>query len=258
MKPKKSLGQNFLISPRVAKRAVESAEISSGEFVVEVGPGKGMLTKELLLSGAKVLAIEKDKDMLPVLEGKFPNEIKGGQLKIICDDVRNFDIENYILKNEGYKVVANIPYYITGEILRDFLSAETKPSLIILLVQKEVAKRLVDKKESILSLSVKVYGNVSIICNVSSGNFYPIPKVDSALIKISGVKNPFENKETEGKFFKIVKSGFAHKRKLLISNLKNIFDKDIVEATFESLGINKTSRPEKVGLDVWKKLSEKL
>lgn len=256
MRAKKSLGQNFLISKRIVEKIVSSADLKTNDTVLEIGPGKGVLTSVLLETGAHVIAVEKDDLLVPLLEKKFQTQIRSGQLSLIRGDVLELDVKK--VTGGQYKLVANIPYYITGEILRRFLSGDNKPCTIVLMVQDEVARRIKDKKESILSLSVKVYGDVSVVCKVSRGNFYPIPNVDSAVIKIENIKNPFTDKSEEEKFFKIVKTGFAHKRKFLISNLGNLFEKNKLETIFDDLGINKKSRPEEINLTVWKSLMGKL
>ena len=187
MKPKKSLGQNFLTSSKAVFEIVTAGEIVKGESILEIGPGKGALTEELLKAGAKLTVIEKDRELIPYLEEKFAKEIRDKSLSIIEGDVLNLDIESVFKKNEKYKLIANIPYYITGAIIERFLSIKKKPLLMVILVQKEVAERIVarDKKESILSLAVKFYGIPKLIYKVSAGSFFPKPKVDSAVLKIT-------------------------------------------------------------------------
>jgi 16S rRNA (adenine1518-N6/adenine1519-N6)-dimethyltransferase len=169
MRPKKSLGQNFLISPRVANAIAGAGEIEKGETVVEIGPGKGALTMELLKTGANVIAIEKDENLVPDLKVRFWKESQNGFLEIISADVLG-DIE----LPKKYKLIANIPYYITGAIIEKFLSEKNPPSVAVLMVQREVADRIIarDKKESILSISVKIFGTPSIVMKVSRGNFF--------------------------------------------------------------------------------------
>ncbi|MBP9770357.1 MAG: ribosomal RNA small subunit methyltransferase A, partial [Candidatus Pacebacteria bacterium] len=217
---KKSFGQNFLKNPGVIRKIVETGEVKEGDVVLEIGPGKGALTAELLKSGATVFAIEKDFGMKDILEETFEKEIKNKKLKIIFSDFLTEDIEKIIPKNKSFKVIANIPYYITGAIIEKTLSEKRRPNLAVFLVQKEVAERIIarDKKESILSLSVKVFGIPKIIMTVSRNSFFPAPKVDSAILKISNIKNNF-NKNFEKNFFALVKNGFAHKRKFVLKNI---------------------------------------
>ncbi|MEK7650784.1 MAG: 16S rRNA (adenine(1518)-N(6)/adenine(1519)-N(6))-dimethyltransferase RsmA [Patescibacteria group bacterium] len=250
MLAKKSLGQHWLRSERVAKLIVQTAEIKSGETVLEIGPGTGFLTKFLLEKEGSVIAIEKDDRAILLLQEKFSEEIKNGKLEIIHTDILDFDIEalRQKLKAKSYKVVANIPYYITGQIIRKFLS-ETKqqPEKMVLLVQDEVARRIVaqDKKESLLSVSVKAYGNPKYIQKVPAKLFLPIPKVHSAILLIDQIsKNNFEN-ISEQKFFEIVKSGFSSKRKMLRNHL------ELAPETFAKCGVSDKSRAENLTLENW-------
>src|SRR3989344_3189802 len=157
MRAKKSLGQNFLTSHAVAQDIIAAAHITPDDVVLEIGPGKGFLTEGLLQKAKKVIAVEKDGRMVEYLKDKFREEIRNGKLELIHQDILSFDPAGCGLRVTGYKLIANIPYYITGEILRTFLSGDTQPSLMVLMVQKEVAERIVarDGKESILSMSVK-------------------------------------------------------------------------------------------------------
>ncbi len=231
LRPKKQLGQNFLTRDHYARVMCESAEISEKDTIIEIGPGKGILTSVLLEKAGVVIAVEKDKELMPLLEERFKKEIREKKLQIIEEDIRTLDIGHSVFPKK-YKVVANIPYYITGELFRLFLTAPRQPESMTLLVQKEVAERILarDEKESLLSISVKVYGEPKIITRVAAGNFFPKPKVDSAIIHISNIsKNFFKPlcqgdtltlEEAEKKFFEIVHAGFAHKRKQLIGNLE--------------------------------------
>ena len=253
MKAKKSLGQNFLKSKSIIKKMIEVSNLSKKDLVIEVGPGKGILTKELLRSGAEVLAIEKDDQLFEFLNEKFLEEIKNKKLKLIHEDVMDLDFEK--ISKKDFKIVANIPYNITGGLIRKIFEERNLPKQIVLMVQKEVAERIVarDKKESILSLSVKAYGEPRYVTKVKKEFFSPKPKVDSAIISIENIsKKNFANKKSEEKFFEYLKAGFAHKRKKLSSNLKSL-DKNI-EAKLESLKLNKNTRPEDVSLSDWIKI----
>ena len=197
------------------------------------------------------------KNAVTLFQEKFSEEIRAKQLTVIHGDILTTDI-NKILSTR-YSVVANIPYYITGEIMRFFLEHTHKPTSMTLLVQKEVAERIIakDKKESILSLSVKAFGTPSLISIVKRGSFFPIPNVDSAIIKIEVGNTKFELKNTEN-FFKIVKAGMAHKRKLLISNLKELYTKDTLSRAFAELSLSEKIRGEDIDVSTWIQLSEKL
>lgn len=252
MLAKKSLGQHWLRSERVAKLIVKTAEINSTETVLEIGPGTGFLTKFLLETGARIIAIEKDDRAILLLQEKFSEEIRNEKLEIIHTDILDFDFQalRQQLKAKSYKVVANIPYYITGQIIRKFLS-ETKqqPEKMVLLVQDEVARRIVtqDSKESLLSISVKVYGNPKYIQKVPAKLFLPIPKVDSAILLIDQIsKNNFEkNKISEERFFEIVKSGFSSKRKMLRNHL------ELAPEVFAKCSVDEKSRAENLTLENW-------
>lgn len=233
IKAKKSLGQNWLKSESAIKEIVKaadlpySAEASQGEnnsIVLEIGPGKGVLTKALLQTEAKVLAIEKDDNLIDFLKEKFATEIKDKKLTLIHGDILELDLTKEFKKNKigEYKLVANIPYYITGQIIRKFLSEEKlQPSLMVLMLQKEVAKRITaSKKESLLSVSVKVYGEPKYIKTVPAGAFDPKPNVDSAILQIKNISRNFFNNLDEGRFFEIIKKGFGQKRKQLKGNLE--------------------------------------
>jgi len=224
---KKSLGQNFLKSGAILGEIVKAGQVSESDFVIEIGPGKGSLTKKLLENGATVLTIEKDSRLIEFLNEKFGENISEGKLQILEGDILEYDLEKDLpenFQNKKYKLIANIPYYITGLIIEKFLSSNNSPTDAVLMIQKEVCDRIVarDGKESILSMSVKVYCEPKYIKKVPAKFFSPAPKVDSAIIKLGNIsKNLFiENGISENDFFEIVKAGFSHKRKVLISNLK--------------------------------------
>lgn len=252
-RPKKSLGQNFLKSRVVVARILSAADVSENDTVLEIGPGKGVLTEALLSAGARVVAVEKDRELLPLLQEKFKKEIASQQLVLIEDNVLQFNPEEHDMLRDGYKLVANIPYYITGEILEKFLSHTHPPSCAVLLVQKEVAQRIIarDGKESILSISVKAYGTPRLVMNVSKKYFSPAPKVDSAVLCIDNIsKNNFAD-VSEEHFFEIVKVGFAHKRKVLISNLSSHFKRETLEMFLKERGRSLRARAEELSLADW-------
>jgi len=223
---KKSLGQNFLKSETALRKIIEAGEIKREDVVLEIGPGRGALTKKLLEKVDTVIAVEKDKMLYEILKEKFIEQINSRSLVLVHDDILNFNANTYSLKPSAYKVIANIPYNITGAILKKFLTENIQPELMVLMVQHDVAKRILarDGKESILSISVKAYGEPKMIMKVEKRYFSPKPKVDSAVIKISHISRKMftENRLAEDKFWEIVKTGFAHKRKKLSGNLKDI------------------------------------
>ncbi len=267
------LGQHFLTGTWAAHSLAESVSIQPGERVLEIGPGKGALTRELLATGGRVLAIEKDEVLAAGLSTTFAVEIESGMLEVVTDDIRNFEPGHFDLAAGEYVLAANIPYYITGEIIRQFLEAACQPRAMALLIQKEVADRIIARpgrtgngKESILSLSVKAYGEPSIVAKVSRGNFSPPPSVDSAILLVGNISKSFftlSNVEgfgalDEKAFFKVVKAGFASKRKFLANNLAVVFEKDVVLHAFEICNLAPKVRAEDVPLEKWGHLARQL
>ena len=275
MRAKKSLGQHFLKSERALNLIVETGNIRENETVLEIGPGMGALTEKLLATGCQVLAIEKDDELFDLLKQKYEKEISSSKLILIHGDILNFEPTTYNLTAKSYKLISNIPYNLTGIIIKKFLETDSQPEKIVLLVQKEVAERIVSKphfakasrgKESILSISVKVYGTPKYIEAVKAGSFVPAPKVDSAIISIENIsKNFFKtmvvskpgvDRFDEKGFFEMVRAGFKSKRKKLSSNLSTIFPKERVEEAFEKLNLDKNLRAEDVHLNIWQKLAK--
>lgn len=255
MRPKKSLGQNFLKSQEALRAIIEAADLHHQDVVLEVGPGKGALTQKLLDTGATVFAVEKDEQLIEILRETFATEIENKKLVLIADDIVEFDLTKISAEHPTYKVVANIPYYITGILIRKLLTAPQQPERLVLLVQKEVALRIVakDKKESILSMSVKAYGTPKYILTVKAKYFSPEPSVDSAIIQITTISRNFFSDISEDAFFEIMKAGFAHKRKQLAGNLKEHFQKDFSEILLKN-NISPTVRAEDITLEDWKKI----
>ena len=257
----KRLGQHFLINKKIVAEIIGAGELSKGNIVLEVGPGRGVLTEALAQKAKKVIAVEKDVGLVEYLKEKFS---KYRNIEIVHDDILKTDTKNYGLKTVDYKLIANIPYYITSKFLRMFLSdKKLRPSLMVLMLQREVAERIVakDGKESLLSLSVKAYGKPEIIKIVKRGNFFPPPKVDSAIIKITPTPlafargtPPYKGGETIPQFPPLTKGGregveqilsfarkaFQQKRKMLRHSLgKNIPEK------------YQNKRPEELKLEDW-------
>lgn len=260
---KKSLGQNFLKSQKAIRQIANGAGDLKDKKVIEIGPGMGYLTEELLKTSAKkITLIELDDRLIPILQEKFSKEILAGRIEIIHCDILKIKLEDFGFEKGKYILIANIPYYITGAIIKNIIGGTTYPEKAVVLVQKEVAKRIVasDKKESILSIAVKAIGTPKIIDTVLAGSFVPAPKVDSAILLIDNIskKNFNEDPRQENLFFQILHAGFAHKRKLLKSNLKdgNIFkNTEDVEFALEKCLIKQDSRPEILTVEQWKALS---
>lgn len=241
---KKRFGQNFLRDKNILSKIIENAGITDTDYVIEIGPGLGGLTEFLIKKARKVTAVELDRDLIKGLENKFKYE---DNLEIVQGDILKFKIPE-----TPYKVVANIPYYITSPILNHFLKSEHKPLSMTLLMQKEVAEKIVerDNKKSIISLQVSLFAHAKIVQKIPPNAFYPIPKVSSALVHLK-IKNKndseyFNNYAAE-KILKIAKIAFTNKRK----KLSNTLQKESLEAA----GIDPNRRPETLTLSEWKNLS---
>lgn len=258
---KKSLGQHFLNNARVPELMADAANVHEGDVVLEIGPGTGVLTRTLLQRGAKVTAIEADSRAMEVLSETFAEEITTHKLTIIHDDVREINLEKLGFKPYYFKIVANIPYYLSGMLFRTFLEADIQPSDLVFLVQKEVAERIArDKKESLLSLSIKVFGDPKYVQTVKKGNFTPAPKIDSAIIAVRNISNDRLSNAgiTKEQFFSILHEGFKSKRKQLLGNLSEKFERDTLIRIFSTLNLSQTIRGEDIPLEKWLELCKEL
>ncbi len=257
---KKSLGQNFLTSDYVPKLMCEAGLLVPGDIVLEIGPGTGALTSELLGQGAIVHAIETDDRATAALVERFAHFIKTGQLTIHPADIRDFDLSTIIGGFPAYKVIANIPYYLSGFLLRKVLELDQPPQTLVFLMQKEVVNRIArDSKQSILSLSVSVFGTPKYIKTISRGHFNPPPKVDSAILAIYAISH--QNLPTPSDrehFFTLLHHGLGQKRKQLFGILTKIYPKEQVTAAFLELNLKLTVRGEDVSLTNWLALNQKL
>ncbi len=253
VRAKKSLGQHFLRSEKALSDIVHASILKKDDIVLEIGPGEGVLTRRLLKEGAYVVAVEKDDLLFEKLCLDFKKEIENKKLKIVHGDI--IDVyKNLGLKKGRYKLVANIPYYLTGMILKHFISYEMMPSLLVLLVQKEVAERIVakNKKQSVLSVITSLFGNSAIVSIVKKGSFVPPPKVDSAIISIwPHKKSIIKDSKEETIYVDTIKAGFLHKRKYLAKNLEELFEEEIIEKAFEESGLSKNIRAEDLSLEDW-------
>lgn len=250
---KKSLGQHFLNSPAALAHIVEAGRLAADDIVLEIGPGTGILTETLLTTGARVIAVEKDDRAYELLKTKYAPAIAAGKLTLHHGDILEVDRPALGLISGKFKLIANIPYYITGQILETFLEHTPRPTCIVVLVQKEVAERIVarDGKESILSISVKAFGTPRIVARVPRGAFVPPPTVDSAILEISNISDiQFTQKNVDVKrFFQIVKAGFAHKRKVLRSNIAEIDGMGLEK--LEKIGLSPNIRAEDLTTAQW-------
>ncbi|MEI7424890.1 MAG: 16S rRNA (adenine(1518)-N(6)/adenine(1519)-N(6))-dimethyltransferase RsmA [Candidatus Staskawiczbacteria bacterium] len=253
-RPSKGLGQNFLIDKNVLRKIIEASNIKNDETILEVGPGLGVLTKELALKAGEVVAVEKDETMIKVLEETL-KDFKN--IKVINDDILKIEPETFLPKK--YKVVANIPYYLTSPLIRKFLEYKYQPEEIILMLQKEVAQRICSKvgDMNLLAVSVQFYADAKIVSYVSKNCFWPAPKIDSAIIKITPHN---KNNILPDDFFKIVKAGFSQPRKQLGSNLSKVLEikKEKINEWLLKNNINSTQRAETLSIEDWEKLVRSL
>lgn len=259
----KSLGQNFLIDGNIVRKIVEKAKITKEDCVLEIGPGMGTLTEELALSAKKVLAIELDKNLLPILDETLEDY---ENVEIVHGDVLKVDLEKLIeekLDNKPVKVVANLPYYVTTPIITKLLESNLNIDSIIVMVQKEVAERMEakpgGKDYGSLSVFVNFYSIPEIIINVPKTVFMPQPKIDSAVIKLN-IKKDLPDIDKD-KFFKIVKAAFSKRRKTLLNALSSYgfsIDKEVIKETLEQLNIKPEIRAENLSIEDFIKISKSL
>lgn len=259
MFPKKSLGQNFLKSLRTAELLIRAASIKNADVIVEVGPGEGVITELLLKKAAKIIAVEKDTRMISFLTEKFTEDVSRKKLILVHDDILFFNPSAYCLEPKAYKLIGSIPYYITGAFLRKFLTKQNQPESMALIIQKEVAERIIakDGKESILSVSVKAYGAPTYVQTISRDEFFPVPNVDSAIMVIENISRKFFSDISEDAFFALVKAGFSSKRKKVISNIKKQFPHINWEKIFTDSHISLDARAEDFTLEHWRLLTKK-
>jgi len=248
---KKHLGQNFLINKKIIETIIKAANLNKEDLIIEVGPGLGILTKELLNKGGHIRSIELDRELIPYIKKTFKD--------------KHFELEEgtalkATLPQTKYKLVANIPYYITSPLLRHFLNPQTKqekrPTLIVLLVQKEVAEKICAKPgdHSVLSLQTQIFGHPSIIKTVSPKNFHPAPKVDSAILKIEVYKKSLiKNLKL---FSRITRIAFHQRRKTLKNTIKNYLNinGEKTDTIFKKINIDSSRRPQTLSIEEWQKL----
>jgi len=252
--PQRSLGQNFLADHNALVKIVEDSGVGPEDRVLEIGAGLGSLTRLLAVRAGSVVAVEIDHHLFPALQsvtGSFDNVrlIQGNILEIPPGD---------IFSEEGYKVVANIPYYITSAVIRHLLEAEVRPERIVLTMQREVAERILnqDEKMSLLSLSVQVYGEAHIASHIPAECFTPRPKVDSSVLVIDVDAEPKLNRDEVNKLFRLAHLAFNQKRKMLRSSLRPTLGESLetVSNVIENAGIDPRRRPETLSLDDWVRL----
>ena len=256
IKPKKSLGQNFLIEPAGLNKVIDAAALTTTDEVLEIGAGLGSLTYLLAQSARQVTAVEIDRTMLPPLREaltEFNNVrfVEGDILELKPDE---------LMQAQDYVVVANIPYYISSAIIRHLMEAQHRPKRVVLTVQKEVAERVLakDGKMSLLSLSVQVFGQVSMAGVIPAGSFLPAPEVDSAVLKVELYPEPLIPFEQQQAFFRLAHAGFGQKRKTLRNSLSAglVLSGSEVEKILTNTGIDPRRRAETLTIVEWKRLTE--
>lgn len=252
----KRLGQNFLQDISILEKIADAAEILKDDCVLEIGPGLGSLTRYLAASARTVTAVELDPDLLPPLEAvlaPYPN------VRVVHGDILKLSIAD-LVDQPGYIVAANIPYNITSAIIRHLLESDPKPRRVVLTIQKEVAERICAQPGdlSLLGLSVQVYGQPRIAARIPASAFHPVPKVDSAVLRIDIHKEPRIPAELLDTFFKLIKAGFSQKRKTLRNSLSSglHIEPQGAEALLASAGIDPMRRAETLSIEEWRRLSE--
>ena len=259
----KKLGQNFLINDEVINGIVEASNIQKEDLVIEIGPGLGTLTSELLENAGKVIAIELDENMLPILNDRFKLY---DNFELLNEDVLKVDLNKLISENMGglskAKVVANLPYYITTPIIMKLLENKLNIESITVMVQKEVADRITakpgDKLSGSITYSVDYYAEAEKIVFVDKSSFIPAPEVDSEIIKLQIREEPKVHVENEELFFKVIKASFMQRRKTLLNGLNNsgiIKDKESLKEILQKLGLSVDIRGEKLTIEQFAELS---
>ncbi|MCZ2127169.1 MAG: 16S rRNA (adenine(1518)-N(6)/adenine(1519)-N(6))-dimethyltransferase RsmA [Anaerolineales bacterium] len=252
----KSLGQNFLQERGALEKIVAAAEIQTDDCVLEIGPGLGSLTRYLAASARQVTAVELDSRLLPPLKAIFAPH---SNVRIVQGDILELPVAA-LADRENYIVAANIPYNITSAIIRHLLESQPKPRRIVLTIQKEVAERICAKPGdlSLLALSVQVYGAPSLRAKIPAGAFFPIPNVDSAVLRIDIYPQPLIPNERLGAFFKLIKAGFSQKRKTLRNSLSSglHIQTQAAEDLLNQANVNPMRRAETLSIEEWRTLTE--
>ncbi len=264
IKPRKALGQHFLINQGSLQKIVEAAELSSNDLVIEVGAGLGILTTELAKKAGEVLAVEIDEKLAFILKQLFASAsnvkiIRANIMEIPPGELLNQNASKFT-SNREFKVVANIPYYITSPIIRHFLEAQLKPRLMVLMVQKEVGQQIISSpgKTNLLNLSVQLYARPEIVAKIPAGNFYPRPKVDSAILRLEVYEKPRVREEGIQEFFHVARAGFSAPRKQIKNSLAQGLRIKLPEAAeiLYKAGISSERRPQTLSFEEWVSLTD--
>ena len=255
IKPKKGLGQNFLIDEVCLAKIAEIAHVDKNTDVLEIGAGLGNLTRHLAAAARKVTAVEIDRQLIPILK-KITREFMN--VRIVQGDILELPVSD-LMDVPGYVVAANIPYYITSALIRYLLECTVKPSVIVLTIQQEVARRICAEAGalSLLALSVQVYGFPKIAARIPAGAFYPVPKVDSAILVVDLYDQPMIPYEQLGHFFRLAKAAFTQKRKMLHNSLAGAteLNKEKAGLLLSRVGIDPKRRAQMLTIDEWKRLT---
>lgn len=265
----KKLGQHFLIEKEAIEVMTKAAELTKSDFVVEIGPGFGVLTLPVAELAGRVLAIETDKKILEILKavgsGYSNLEIMPASILKLTGDYLHDRFQEWSKAMSGktrYKMVSNLPYYITSNIIKLFLDTQKKPEMIVVMVQKEVAERIIAEagEMSILAISVQIYGKPEIVRIVPRTSFWPKPEVDSAILKITTYKKPPYDIPDQKRFFRIVKAGFGEKRKQIHNSIGGglRLDPEVVDEILIKSGIDPTARPQDLIIEQWVNLYHNL
>lgn len=253
--PNKLLGQNFLTDQNILKKIVSSANPKPNETILEVGPGLGALTNLLSETEAHITAVEKDPRIARILENEIAKR-RYKNIELVIGDILKMP-NDFFLKLGAYRVIANIPYYLTARLLRKLLEEVNPPKEIMVMIQKEVALRILAHPPhmNLLALAIQIYGAPRVLFPVSKGSFWPMPGVDSAVLKIENISKDFfkTNKIDEKLFFKLLKSAFGTKRKTLVNSLEREFQikKGDARIILKKLELKETARPEELALSDW-------
>jgi 16S rRNA (adenine1518-N6/adenine1519-N6)-dimethyltransferase len=256
LRPRKGLGQNFLLDETALRQIVSAAELGPDDCVLEIGPGLGSLTRHLALAARIVSAVELDRDLFAPLK-KVLAPYKN--VRLVQGDILALD-PSVLVDAPGYVVVANIPYYITSAVIRHLLEGSPRPRRIVLTVQKEVARRIcaVPGDMSLLALSVQVYGRPTIAARIPAEAFYPAPSVDSAVVRMDIYPEPAIPSTLLETFFRLAKAGFGQKRKTLRNSLASLLGREGAESLLAAAGIDPMRRAETLTLEEWGKVSEEV
>jgi 16S rRNA (adenine1518-N6/adenine1519-N6)-dimethyltransferase len=256
LRPRKGLGQNFLQDESALQQIVSAAELGTDDCVLEIGPGLGSLTRPLALAARTVIAVELDRSLFaPLKKVLYPYK----NVRLVQGDILELD-PSALVDAPGYVVVANIPYYITSAVIRHLLERSPRPRRIVLTVQKEVAARIcaAPGDMSLLALSVQVYGKPSIVAHIPAESFYPVPGVDSAVVRMDIYPEPVIPSARLETFFRLAKAGFGQKRKTLRNSLASMLGREAAESLLAEVGIDPMRRAETLNLEEWGKVSEQV